>query len=118
MGLSHLLGPGGGCRLLLFPCGSSVWLTLGLEQATESMMLYPGTEPAVLIKQMNTHCLLWLTITYDASLHHQHPQHVCVVVVVQVLRDQLLRRAGPGGEALVPSLARSLADLQERLIYR
>lgn len=36
----------------------------------------------------------------------------------EVLRDQLLRRAGPGGEALLPSLSRSLADLQERLIYR
>jgi hypothetical protein len=38
--------------------------------------------------------------------------------VVQVLRDQLSRRAGPGGEALIPSLQRALADLQERLIYR
>lgn len=35
-----------------------------------------------------------------------------------MLHDQLLRRAGPGGEALVPSLSRALADLQERLIYR
>jgi hypothetical protein len=37
---------------------------------------------------------------------------------VQVLQDQLSRRAGPGGEALIPSLQRALADLQERLIYR
>lgn len=36
----------------------------------------------------------------------------------EVLRDQLSRRAGPGGEALIPSLQRALADLQERLIYR
>eukprot|EP00882_Tetradesmus_deserticola_P019129 GHRQ01020577.1.p1 GENE.GHRQ01020577.1~~GHRQ01020577.1.p1 ORF type:complete len:235 (+),score=112.19 GHRQ01020577.1:147-851(+) len=36
----------------------------------------------------------------------------------EVLREQLARRAGPGGEALVPSLSRALADLQERLIYR
>lgn len=37
---------------------------------------------------------------------------------MQVLREQLARRAGPGGEALVPTLSRALADLQERLIYR
>lgn len=36
----------------------------------------------------------------------------------QLHRDQLLRRAGPGGEALLPALSRALADLQERLIYR
>ncbi|WIA18992.1 hypothetical protein OEZ85_003659 [Tetradesmus obliquus] len=36
----------------------------------------------------------------------------------EVLREQLARRAGPGGEALVPTLSRALADLQERLIYR
>eukprot|EP00879_Flechtneria_rotunda_P017545 GHRR01018394.1.p1 GENE.GHRR01018394.1~~GHRR01018394.1.p1 ORF type:complete len:715 (+),score=305.59 GHRR01018394.1:627-2771(+) len=36
----------------------------------------------------------------------------------EVLHDALLRRAGPGGEALAPSLSRALADLQERLIYR
>lgn len=38
--------------------------------------------------------------------------------LMQVLREQLARRAGPGGEALVPTLSRALADLQERLIYR
>lgn len=42
----------------------------------------------------------------------------CYAVLCQVLRDQLARRAGPGGEALIPSLQRAQADLQERLIYR
>jgi hypothetical protein len=53
--------------------------------------------------------------THNLTIEHTHTH---THAHGQVLQEQLPRRAGPGGEALVPSIAHAQADLQERLIYR
>ena len=88
-------------------------------------VLYDVLRPLVVqLQDMDELCELVDILKHEVSegylpltaYHHSRPL-ASWLGPHQVLGDQLSRR-GPGAEALVPTLSRTLADVQARLIFR
>ncbi|GAX72672.1 hypothetical protein CEUSTIGMA_g128.t1 [Chlamydomonas eustigma] len=80
----------------------------------------PSTSSEQLIQVMEPLCTVLYDVLRPLVVQLQEVDELCELVDIlkhEVLGDQL-KRKGPSVEALVPTLSRTLADVQARLIFR
>ena len=110
-----------------FPSSSSASTTNAMNQpvggsSSQPTPLSPSALAAAerLVMVMEPLCTILYDVLRPLVVHLQDVDELCELVDIlkhEVLGDQLNRK-GPGAEALSPTLGRTLADVQSRLIYR